>query len=261
MDPVTASRHVSNRIQEQPNADDLQLGRAMRAAKLRDVEASTGWFEKENFMEIIAQEWAKPISGRLSIERWQNKIRHLRQFLRGWARNESGIYKQEKERLTQLIDALDLKAEVNILNVAERRSKSEAEQRLRALLREEELKWALRAKVLKVVQGDDNTQFFHMIANGKHRKKKIIQLEQDEGTIVGHENLKAYISNYYKQLFGPPEASKVSLNELVIGDIPQLRSEENDILFAPFTEKEVLDAISHMKPNKAPGPDGFPAEF
>uniref|UniRef100_A0A453N1K1 Uncharacterized protein n=1 Tax=Aegilops tauschii subsp. strangulata TaxID=200361 RepID=A0A453N1K1_AEGTS len=62
---------------------------------------------------------------------------------------------------------------------------------------------ALRAKVLKVVQGDDNTQFFHMIANGKHRKKKIIQLEQDEGTVIGHENLKSYISNYYKQLFGP----------------------------------------------------------
>ena len=78
----------------------------------------------------------------------------------------------------------------------------------------------MRAKVLMVVQGDDNTQFFHMVANGKHRKKKIIQLEQDEGTIVGHENLKAYISNYYKQLFRHPEASTVALDESVIGDIP-----------------------------------------
>ena len=74
--------------------------------------------------------------------------------------------------------------------------------------------------MLKVVQGDDNTQFFHMIANGKHRKKKIIQLEQDEGTILGHENLKSYISSYYKQLFGHPEASTVALYEYVIGDIP-----------------------------------------
>ena len=67
--------------------------------------------EKINFMEIIAHEWAKPVRGRSSVERWQNKIRHLRQFLRGWARNESRIYKQEKECLTQLIEALDLKAE------------------------------------------------------------------------------------------------------------------------------------------------------
>jgi hypothetical protein len=57
------------------------------------------WFEKENFIEMVAREWARPVAGRSSMERWQNKIRHLRQFLRGWARNESGIYKQEKERL------------------------------------------------------------------------------------------------------------------------------------------------------------------
>ena len=71
-----------------------------------------------------------------------------------------------------MIEALDLEAESNLLTVNEQRSKFKAELSLRALLREEELKWALRAKVLKDVQGDDNTQFFHMIANGKHRKKK-----------------------------------------------------------------------------------------
>uniref|UniRef100_A0A453S4J7 Uncharacterized protein n=1 Tax=Aegilops tauschii subsp. strangulata TaxID=200361 RepID=A0A453S4J7_AEGTS len=66
-----------------------------------------------------------------------NKIRHLRQFLRGWVKNESGIYKQKKERLTQLIEALDVKAETTLLSVNENRTKSEAEQGLRALLREE----------------------------------------------------------------------------------------------------------------------------
>jgi hypothetical protein len=28
-----------------------------------------------------------------------------------------------------------------------------------------------------------------------------------------------------------------------------------------FTETEVLEAITQMEKNKAPGPDGFPAEF
>lgn len=75
------------------------------------------------------------------------------------------------------------------------------------------MKWALRAKVRQVVQGDDNTRYFHLIANGKYRKKKIHQLEQDEGTIVGHENLKLYISEYYKKLFGVREDNFVSMNE------------------------------------------------
>ena len=100
-----------------------------------------------------------------------------------------------------------------------------------------------------------------MIANGKHRKKRIFQLEQDEGTILGQENLKQYITKYYKQLFGPPEDNCVLLDESRIEDVPQLTAVENDILAAPFSEKEVFEAISQMKNNKAPGPDGFPAEF
>ena len=100
-----------------------------------------------------------------------------------------------------------------------------------------------------------------MTANGKHRKMKIFQLEQDEGTIVGQDNLKLYITNYYKQLFGAPEHTFVSLDESTVDDIPQLATDENKILTTQFSEKEVFEAISQMKNNKAPGPDGFPAEF
>ena len=44
-------------------------------------------------------------------------------------------------------------------------------------------------------------------------------------------------------------------------DIPQLTQQESDILTADFLVKEVYEAISQMELNKAPGPDGFPAEF
>jgi mannosylglycoprotein endo-beta-mannosidase len=44
-------------------------------------------------------------------------------------------------------------------------------------------------------------------------------------------------------------------------DVPQLSTEETNILSADFTEQEVYDAIMQMENNKAPGPDGFPAEF
>ena len=53
----------------------------------------------------------------------------------------------------------------------------------------------------------------------------------------------------------------MSLGESRIEDVPQLTVDDNDILVAPFSEKEVFEAIVQMKNNKAPGPDGFPAEF
>uniref|UniRef100_A0A453HI58 Uncharacterized protein n=1 Tax=Aegilops tauschii subsp. strangulata TaxID=200361 RepID=A0A453HI58_AEGTS len=77
-----------------------------------------------------------------------NKIRHLRQFLRGWAKNQSGLYKVEKERLIQIINELDLRAETTLLNMSDRNIKNEAGKKLQALPREEEMKWALRAKLM-----------------------------------------------------------------------------------------------------------------
>ena len=62
-------------------------------------------------------------------------------------------------------------------------------------------------------------------------------------------------------MFGPPEDGHISLDESRTGDIPQFSAEENAFLTAPFTEDEVRQAIFQMKHNKAPGPDGFPAEF
>jgi hypothetical protein len=41
----------------------------------------------------------------------------------------------------------------------------------------------------------------YIIANRKQRKKKKNQLERDKGTIVGEDNLKFYITEYYKKNF------------------------------------------------------------
>jgi hypothetical protein len=169
--------------------------------------------------------------------------------------------KKLKEKLLLIIDQLDIKSESNLLTAAERAAKKEAEIQLGKLLRDEESKWAQRAKVRHVQEGGNNTRYFHIMANGRHRKKRIFQLEQDEGTIVGETNLKVFISEYYKKLFGAPEPNFFSMEEAVTSDMPQISSEENNILTAEFNEKEVYDAISQMEHNKSPGPDGFPAEF
>ena len=54
---------------------------------------------------------------------------------------------------------------------------------------------------------------------GKIKKN---QLEQDEGTIVGESNLKNYISESYKKLFGDSDTNDIMLDEERINDIPQL---------------------------------------
>jgi hypothetical protein len=61
-------------------------------------------------------------------------------------------------------------------------------------LREEELKWYERAKVKTLLEGDANTRFFHLVANGKHRKQHIYRLEDDNGVVVSSNRLKCDIT-------------------------------------------------------------------
>ena len=55
--------------------------------------------------------------------------------------------------------------------------------------------------------------------------------------------------------------NSISMDETLRHDVPQVSEEENEVLVAPFSEEEVKLAVLDMKQNKAPGPDGFPAEF
>jgi hypothetical protein len=89
---------------------------------------------------MVKNEWSSIQNESTPIESWQKKIRHLRQFLRGWARNISGDYKKEKERLLNIIDSLDIKAETFPLSEPERSLKRASDERLAKLRRDEETK-------------------------------------------------------------------------------------------------------------------------
>ena len=126
------------------------------------------------------------------------------------------------------LDELDKKAEHVQLTMDELNLKHVINERLANLLIEEEVKWYQRAKVKNLLEGDANTKYFHLVANGKHRKTRIFQLEQEEGIVCGDAELKKYITKYYKSLFGPPDISLLSMDESRREDIPQVSEKENE---------------------------------
>ncbi|WVZ60059.1 hypothetical protein U9M48_010126 [Paspalum notatum var. saurae] len=219
------------------------------------------WFLREGFDERVKEIWIKMTKGRNSVQRWNTKLSALCRFLRGWAAQTNGEYKKKKSELQNLICSLGTAAEVRDLTESEQDCLAQSRDHLTKLLREEEIKYYRRAKAKDVLLGDNNTRYFHMIANGKYRKKRIFSLENGETKIEGHANLKSFITEFYKGLFGEPEENSFTLDESSNLDIPQVSSWENNFLMADFSESEIKEAIFSMKPNKAPGPDGFLAEF
>jgi hypothetical protein len=111
-----------------------------------------------------------------AIQIWQNKIRALQRYLRGWAKNSAGSTKKEKKQLLELIDNLDKKAEISYLSPNELSTKAYGNDRLVSILREEEVRLFQRAKVKNLPEEDDNTNYFHLVANGKHRRQRIYSL-------------------------------------------------------------------------------------
>ena len=67
--------------------------------------------------------------------------------------------------------------------------------------------------------------------------------------------------NTIRGFFEPPSPSHFSLDESYTDDLPQISSQENNILTSIFSEEVVLEEINQMEHNKSPGLDGFPAEF
>jgi hypothetical protein len=202
-----------------------------------------GWLQRDGFHDMVKKVWDRPINAGSPIKRWNHKIRLLRTHLSGWARHVSGALKKEKLRLSSIIDDLEALAEVGPLSTHEIELKNQSNAKIASLLREEELKWYQRSKSRFILEGDSNTRYFHSVANGRHRKKRIHSLVQEEGTIEGSDNLKNYITSYYKNLFGAPEEGNFFMDETQTDDIPQVSVEENNFLTAEYSEEEVRKAI------------------
>jgi hypothetical protein len=99
------------------------------------------------------------------------------------------------------------------------------------------MKWYQRSKMDKLLKGDNNTKYFHLVANGRHRKTRIFQLEDNAQIIEGDDHLKSYITQFYKGLFGPSDNAHFLLDENRNIGIPQITTEDNDHLIASFIEK------------------------
>lgn len=84
------------------------------------------------------------------MQRWQNKIRSLRRFLRGWAKNQIGEKRCDKNILLSELDILDRKAEFSLLSLQELEYKNCLSSQLKKLVREEELYWQQRSKGKKI---------------------------------------------------------------------------------------------------------------
>lgn len=73
--------------------------------------------------------------------------------------------------------------------------------------------------------------------------------------------IKLAFVDYYRKLFALRKPRNPNFRQDFLREMPQLESEQTDLLEIEITVKEVEHAIDQLKPGKSPGPDGLTAAF
>ena len=107
--------------------------------------------------------------------------------------------------------------------------------------------------------GNKNSKFFHNIASKRKRRNCFDALLDGNGVKKAWgDGLEEVITEYFDTLF--TSAGSNSYEVLACME-KSLTAEQRGLLDAPFTKKDVKDALFSMNPEKARGPDGLNPDF
>lgn len=135
----------------------------------------------------------------------------------------------------------------------------QSKQQMFLVLDQKEIFWRQRSKQLWLHAGDRNTKYFHTACSTRRRTNQIQRLKNDDGVWLDwHDGLADFITDYYAKLFTTGGTEVEEVIDCVEGKITERHNRD---LLMPITDEEVKQALFHMHPDKAPGPDGMTPAF
>jgi hypothetical protein len=105
------------------------------------------------------------------------KLKNIKKDLKGWGANLRGQDIKKKKELSQELQNLEDLEENGTLSREELIRKSQIQQDLMQIYELEEDYWHQRGREKWLLKGDNNTEFFHRIANGHRIQRTFLPSE------------------------------------------------------------------------------------
>ena len=207
------------------------------------------WVLHEDFPNFVQNNWKINDS-------WNSSVSLFTKKLSAWNRKTFGHIQRSKERILRQLDVLnDTISRMGCsssLELTQRELWSEFEK----ILIREEVMWMQYSRTKWYNEGDRNSKYFHVIANGRRRRNKILSLKLESGEwSYDPDEIMEMGRRFFENLY---TSSEVYNGSLVYGcTYPRIDENSLSMLGRGVNEVEVKKALFDMGPLKAPGPDGL----
>ena len=120
--------------------------------------------------------------------------------------------------------------------------------------------WRQRAKSFKLVDVDKNSKYFHSRATQRHRRNRILVIQNSMGRWVHHsKDIVESFTKFYQNLFA---FSNLTIREAAMNPLVKIVTDDmNAQLSQDFMEWEVQATLKQMASSKALGPNCIPPLF
>jgi hypothetical protein len=122
----------------------------------------------------------------------------------------------------------------------------------------EETSWRQKSRVLWLKEGDNNTKFFHKIANSNRRRNLMEKLEVD-GIIYSEDSIiRDKAVQFYETLYMETKDWRPFVDDLSFSRIDDM---DRNLLDSLFERDEILQFVKDLQGDKSPRSDGFTMAF
>eukprot|EP00253_Pinus_taeda_P013020 PITA_13020 len=222
------------------------------------------WFTNPDFKRMVQAVWKSftPPTG-AKMYQFQQKLRHLKQAIKAWNKSKFGNILDAKKSLEQSM--CDLQQTIITEGRTEELSNKEHSlwMELETRRLQEEILWKQKSRIRWLKEGEKNTKFFHRSTIQRRMHNNIAFINNNQGDrIEKHEDIEKAFRDHFQEALKEQPGSYEAAIKAVTQHIPKLITEDqNQNLLKQVTMQEVEEAMAQLKDGKAPGPDGFTANF
>ena len=131
------------------------------------------------------------------------------------------------------------------------------------ILKDREESWRLRSRAIWLLEGDNNTKFYHKFANGRKAINTIWELVDAQDHIVtSQRQLAKLATDHFRCIYKAPREANILEIMRVAEKFPRFVSpDDHDDLTKEVTMAELESTIKWFKKDKSPGPDSWTIKF